>query len=71
MEENPIGKQIALIRKENNLTQQTLADSTGLNRRSLANIEQGQSEPSITVLKKIAEALGCELVLKIVPKNLK
>ena len=47
------------------LTQQELADYTGLSLRIIKSIETGKGNPSIGTLTKIADTLGLELVLKI------
>jgi len=47
------------------LTQQDLADYTGLSLRIIRSIEAGKGNPSMSTLTKIAEALGLELVLKV------
>ncbi|MCD7796055.1 MAG: helix-turn-helix domain-containing protein [Alistipes sp.] len=47
------------------LTQQDLADYTGLSLRIIKSIETSKGNPSVTTLSKIAEALGLELQLKV------
>ncbi len=51
------------------LTQQDLADYTGLSLRIIKSIEAGKGNPSMSTLTKIAEILGLELVLKVKEMN--
>ncbi|MEG1648930.1 MAG: helix-turn-helix domain-containing protein [Rikenellaceae bacterium] len=51
------------------LTQQDLADYSGLSLRIIKSIEVGKANPSLITLTKIAEVLGLELVLKIKEMN--
>ena len=51
------------------LTQQDLADYTGLSLRIIKSIEAGKGNPSVSTLTKIAEILGLELVLKVKDMN--
>jgi transcriptional regulator with XRE-family HTH domain len=51
------------------LTQQDLADYTGLSLRIIKNIESGKGNPSLKTLTKIADILGVELILKIKEKE--
>jgi len=45
------------LRKENSMTQQTMADTIGIHVNSLKKYEAGQAQPSLDVLKKIAKAM--------------
>jgi len=56
-----IGRKIALLRKERELTALELAELTGLKRENLTRIELGKYSTGIDILGKIAEALGCTL----------
>lgn len=47
------------------LTQQDLADYTGLSLRIVKSIEVGKSNPSVATLSKIADTLGLELLLRV------
>lgn len=53
-----IGQRIAEIRKEKGLTQQDLADRTGIQRNHISRIEQGRYSVGFDTLQLIAEALG-------------
>lgn len=47
------------------LTQQDLADYSGLSLRIIKSIEAGTGNPSIGTLTKIAEVLGLEICIKV------
>jgi transcriptional regulator with XRE-family HTH domain len=53
-----IGQRIAEIRKEKGLTQQDLADRTGIQRNHISRIEQGRYSVGFDTLQMIAEAMG-------------
>lgn len=53
-----IGQRIADLRKEKNLTQQDIADKTGLQRNHVSRIEKGRYSVGFDTLQAIAEALG-------------
>ncbi len=52
------GHPVAVARKHAGLSQQALADRTGLAKSTVARIELGQHRPSVTVALKIARELG-------------
>lgn len=45
-------------RKSKHLSQQQVADSIGINQKTYSNYENGQSEPSIANLIKLAKLFG-------------
>ena len=51
------------------LTQQDLADYSGLSLRIIKSIESGKGNPSIGTLRKIAEVLGLEIFMKVKEMN--
>ena len=51
------------------LTQQDLADYSGLSPRIIKSIETGRGNPSVGTLRKITEVLGLEISLKIKELN--
>lgn len=58
----------SIIRERRNLlglTQQDLADYTGLSLRFIKSIELGKANPSLNTLKIIAEILGLEVIIKV------
>ncbi|ACL04316.1 transcriptional regulator, XRE family [Desulfatibacillum aliphaticivorans] len=59
--EKKIGKRIAELRIENNLTQAQLAEAMGLSVESISRMERGVTFPSVKTLARVAEALGSSL----------
>lgn len=56
-----VGKNIKKIRKEQNLTQDDLAERLHCTRQTISNYENGKSEPNIALLVEIANVLGVEV----------
>jgi XRE family transcriptional regulator, regulator of sulfur utilization len=46
------------LREQRSLTQQELSDRSGVPRPTLAHLESGQGNPTLTILIKVAAALG-------------
>ena len=67
----PIWEQIKVIRKAFGISQLQLAKKLGFSSNvPIAKLENGQIEnPTLDTLKKYAEALQCELVVRLVPKK--
>lgn len=53
-----IGKGIAERRKKQGLSQQDLAEMSGVSPRTINAVELGKANPSINVLTKIVKPLG-------------
>ena len=51
------------------LTQQDLAEMSGVGLRTLKEIESGKGNPSLVILNKIADILGMEVKLVIKETN--
>lgn len=56
-------------RKEQNITQKELADITGINQADISKLENGNRNPTLNMLKKLADGLGFTLRLEFEPKN--
>lgn len=56
------------LRKERGITQQEIADRTGIKRTNVARIESGKNAPTIEVLVKLAAALDMELEIRLVER---
>jgi len=56
-------------RKTKNLTQQQLADRTGVNRADISRLENGNSNPTIAQLQRIADGMDMTLKVEFVPKD--
>lgn len=54
-------------RVEQNLTQKELAEKVGMNQADISKLENGTRNPSLKVLKKLANGLGMELKIQFVP----
>lgn len=52
-----IGERIRYVRNSKNITQSALADSIHISPSFMNRIENGSSEPSIYIIRAIAEAL--------------
>jgi transcriptional regulator with XRE-family HTH domain len=57
-----IGNQIRTIRSSKSLSQQAVADKIGMNRVQYNRIETGKSEPTISILNRIAKVLDINIV---------
>ena len=53
-------------REELSLSQQALADLTGIDRSDISRIENGNANPSLKTMKRIASGLGKRLEIRIV-----
>jgi len=54
-------RQIRLLREQQNISQQALADASGLSRNTLSLIERGKSSPTLDTLHKLAQALQVDI----------
>lgn len=51
-----------------NLTQKELAEKTGINQADISKLENGTRNPSIKLLKRLADGMGMVLKIEFVPK---
>lgn len=56
----PVGRNIKKTREEKGITQEQLGKSIGLTSASVCRIETGVSDPSTSMISKIAKALNCD-----------
>lgn len=56
-----LGKRIRLFRKQKNITQEKLGDLAGVCHKYIGQIERAENNPSLTVVCRIAHALGLSL----------
>lgn len=56
-----VGKKIASLRKEKDLTQMELADSMGVSYQAVSNWERGNSMPDISKFPELVKILGCSI----------
>ncbi len=60
---------IVAARQEQNLTQQELADRTGIDRSDISKLENGSANPSLRTLKRLAAGLGMQLQINFIHAN--
>ena len=53
-----VGLNLQRLRREKGLSQEELADRANIHQTYLSGVERGKRNPTITVLQRIAEALG-------------
>ena len=51
------------------MTQAELAQRTGINQADISKLENGTRNPSINLLKRLAEGMGMTLKIEFVPKH--
>ena len=55
-------------RKLSHVTQKQLADATGIAQSDISKIENGSGNPTIKILKRLADGLGMNLKIEFVAK---
>ena len=60
---------IVEARNSQNLTQKELAERTGINQADISKIENGTRNPSLNLLKRLADGMGMALKIEFVPKQ--
>lgn len=58
-------------RVSQNITQKELSARTGITQADISRIENGTRNPSLAMVKRIAEGLGMQLRLEFVPTTAK
>lgn len=56
-------------RLSQNITQKELADRTGINQADISKLENGTRNPSLKLLKRLADGMGMTLKLEFIPKS--
>lgn len=56
-------------RNEKAMTQKQLADITGIPQADISRLENGNANPSLRTLQRLAEGMGMKLKLEFVPAN--
>ncbi|NTW54013.1 MAG: helix-turn-helix transcriptional regulator [Chlorobaculum sp.] len=63
-------RELLEARKKSGMTQEAVASKIGTTKSAISRLEGGsQHSPSIATLRKYAEAVGCDLVIKLEPKR--
>ena len=57
-------------RKSNNITQKELSERTGIAQSDISKLENGNSNPTINMLQRLADGMGMTVKLEFVPKQL-
>ena len=60
---------IVEARTSQNLTQKGLAERTGINQADISKLENGTRNPSVNLLKRLADGMGMMLKIEFVPKQ--
>ena len=56
-------------RKKANLTQKELSEKTGIAQSDISKLENGNSNPTLAMLKRLADGMGMTIKLQFVPKS--
>lgn len=64
--EYQIIKAIIAAREEKKITQKELSAKTGITQADISRLENGEANPSLKTLKRVAEALGKKLHIEFV-----
>lgn len=56
-------------RKKSGLTQKDLSEKTGIAQGDISKLENGNANPSINTLKRLAKAMDMSLHIEFVPNN--
>ena len=60
---------IVNARTSRNLTQKELAERTGINQADISKLENGTRNPTVNLLKRLAEGMDMALKIEFVPKQ--
>jgi transcriptional regulator with XRE-family HTH domain len=64
-----IAEQLVEQRRTRGLSQQELAELVGTTQSAIARMERGQRPPKVDTLLRIANALDCELEIRLRPRT--
>ncbi len=67
--EMDIIRAIVDARTSQNLTQKELAEKTGINQADISKLENGTRNPTVNLLKRLAEGMDMVLKIEFVPKQ--
>lgn len=56
-------------RKQSKVTQKELAAQTGIAQADISKIESGSGNPTIKILKRLADGLDMQLKIELIPKT--
>ena len=64
-----VGQLIALIRNQLSMSQRVLAKRSKVPQSTISKIESGRQRPNVLTLEKILDAMECNLLLAVVPRE--
>ncbi len=64
-----IGKEYARVRKDKGMTQQQVADVSGVKRPNIARLEGGKHSPTVDMLFRVADSMGMDLEICLVDRD--
>lgn len=67
--EYEIARMLIACRNTGNLTQKQLSELTGIDQADISKIENGNANPSVRTLTRIASAMNMSLKIEFVPKT--
>lgn len=56
-------------RTSQDMTQKELSERTGINQADISKLENGTRNPTVNLLKRLAEGMGMTLKIEFIPKN--
>lgn len=56
-------------RKKQNLTQKELSERTGIAQADISRLENGNSNPTLNMIKRLADGLDMKVKLEFIPKQ--
>ena len=62
-----IMRAMIMARKASGMTQQQLAEATGINQADISKLEHGSGNPSLRTLQRLAAGMGMNLRIEFVP----
>ena len=69
--EQVIGDKFAAARRFRGYTQAILAEKIDMAQADISSVENGQRNPSVSTLRRIAEGLNMDLMLELMPRELR
>ena len=58
-------------RKASNMTQKELSEKTGIAQSDISKLETGNSNPTLDIIKRLADGMGMTVKLQFVPKQIR
>ncbi len=58
-------------RKQSHFTQKELSEKTGIAQSDISKLENGNSNPTISMLQRLADGMNMQIKLEFVPKGVR